>query len=38
MDMNTDVIHTTGDLEDSKHIIDSMRYVVFYFVLLEVDI
>ena len=37
MDENTNGIHIASDLEGSKHVIDGMRYVVFYFVLLELD-
>ena len=37
MGENTDGIHTANVLEDSKHTIDSVGYVVFSFVLLELD-
>jgi len=35
MDEKTDGIHAIDDLENSKHVIDGMRYAIFYFILLE---
>ena len=37
MDENTDGIHVIDSLEDSKHTIDGMRYVIFSSILLELD-
>jgi len=35
MDENTNGIHATNGLEDSKHTANNMRYDVFPFILLE---
>ena len=37
MDENDDEIHATDSLEYSKYTIDDVRYVVFSFILLELD-